>query len=65
MDFGQRERRNFAACDARQIFLFLLFGAEQKQRLRDADRLMRRHERGDVSIPAAKQHCRASIIRLG
>src|SRR4030095_17006896 len=26
---------------------------------------MRRHERGDVSIPTAKQHCRTSIIRLG
>ena len=26
---------------------------------------MCRHERGDVSIPTAKQHCRASIIRLG
>ena len=28
MDFRQRERRNFAACDARKIFLFLLFGAK-------------------------------------
>src|SRR5438094_5246933 len=26
---------------------------------------MRRNQRGDVSIPTAKQDCRASIIRLG
>src|SRR5215208_6574735 len=26
---------------------------------------MRRNERGDVSIPTAKQHCRVSIVRLG
>src|SRR5215475_1001890 len=26
---------------------------------------MCRHQRGDVSIPTAQQHCRASIIRLG
>src|SRR5215831_9013086 len=26
---------------------------------------MRRYERGDVSIPTAKQHCSASVIGLG
>src|SRR5437899_3709944 len=64
MDFSQRECGNFATRDTRQVFLFLLFCSKQEQRLRDTNRLMRRYERGYVSVPTAKQHCRASVIAL-
>src|SRR5206468_7553025 len=56
--------RDLAARDARQIFLFLLFRSEQKQRLRNTDRLMRRNKRSHVSIPAPKQNCGASVVGL-
>ena len=37
MDFSQRERGNLPAGNAWKIFLFLLFGSKQKQRLRDTN----------------------------
>ena len=64
MRFGQRERGNFSARNARQVFLLLLFRAKQEQRLRDADGLMRGDESGHVSVPAAEQDRGASVIIL-
>ena len=64
MDFSQRKRRNLAAGDARQIFLFLFFCTKQKQWLRDTDGLMRGNERGHVSIPTSKQNCGPPVIAL-
>ena len=63
-DSGERERGDFVARDARQIFLLLLFGAEEQQRLRHADRLVRGDERGQVRVPTAEQHRGAAIIDL-
>src|SRR5437763_11504966 len=60
----QCERRDFSARDAWKILLFLLFCAEQEQRLRDSDRLMRRNKRCNVSIPTPKQNCGPSVIGL-
>ena len=62
--FGERERGDFLARDARQIFFLLLLRAEKQQRLRNADRLMRGNQRGQVRIPTAEQHRGASIIDL-
>ncbi len=62
LDFSQRECRNLTARYAWQIFLFLFFGTKQKQRLRYTYRLMRRNKCSNVSIPAAQQHRRTSII---
>ena len=62
--FRERERRNFPARDARQVFLLLRLGAEQNQRLRHADGLMRRNQRRQIAAPTAEQHRRAAIIRL-
>ena len=42
------------ASDARQILRFLLLSAEKEQRLRDADRLMRGHECGQICIPTSE-----------
>src|SRR5262249_35332083 len=64
MCFSQCKRGDFSPSDAWQIFLFLFFGPEQQKRLRNADRLMRGNEGGDISIPAAKQTRGTSIIRL-
>ena len=61
--FRERERRDFTVRDARQEFSFLLFRAEQNQRLRHADGLVRGKKRGEIPI-AAEQHCRAAIVGL-
>ena len=62
--FRERERRDLVARDARQIFLLLLFRAEEQQRLRDADRLVRGDERGHVCVPTAEQHRGATVVDL-
>ena len=49
---------------SRQIFLLLLFRAEEQQRLRNADRLMRGNERGQVRVPTTEQHRSATVIHL-
>ena len=64
MRFGERERGDFLACDAREIFFLLLLRPEKQQRLRNADRLMRGHQRGQVRIPTSEQHRGAAIINL-
>jgi hypothetical protein len=54
---GEQERRDVCAGDQRQPALLLLLGAEQQQRLGDADRLVRREqgrERG-VHRPGQRQ----------
>ena len=62
--FGQRESRDFLARDPRQIFVLLLFGSEQEQRLRNTERLMRGNERSQVRVPASEQHRGATVIDL-
>ncbi len=64
MRFGEREGRDLVARDARQIFFLLLFRAEEQQRLRNADRLVRGNERGQVCVPTAEQHRGAAVIDL-
>ena len=64
MDLRKCERRNFAACDAREIFLFLLFGAEKQQGLRNTDRLVGRNERSQIFVPASEQHRGPAIVDL-
>ena len=52
VDFGERERRDRALRQAREEALLLLLGAEELQRLRHADRLVRREQRRRATRPA-------------
>ena len=65
MRFRERKGRDLVARHARQIFFLLRFRAEKQQRLRNADRLMRRDERGQVRVPTAQQHRGPAIVYLG
>ena len=47
---GEREGRDRTGRAARQVLLLLLGGAEELQRLRHADRLVRREQRADVAV---------------
>ena len=53
--FGQRECGNFLSRNPWQIFFLLLVSSKEQQRLRNADRLMGRDQRGQIFIPAPKQ----------
>jgi hypothetical protein len=59
---GERERGDRAFREARQIFLFLFFGAEELQRLGDADRLVRREPRDGVRAPCGDQAEGAVVV---
>ena len=61
---GEREGGDFAAGDARQETALLLLCAEEDERLRHADGLMRGEERGEVAAIAAEQHAGAAVIGL-
>ncbi len=52
---GQREGRDLARGAARQEALLLLLAAEELDRLRHADRLVGRQQRGQVAVAAADQ----------
>ena len=49
MRLGEREGGDRAFRAARQVLLLLLRGAEELERLRHADRLVRGQERADVA----------------
>ena len=61
---GQRERRQVRRADLRQPLALLLLRAEQQQRLRQPDRLMRRQQRREAGVPRPGQHQRAVVIDL-
>ena len=61
---GQRKGRDFPLGESRQVFLALLFGPEEQQRLRNPDRLMSTQERGHITAPTSQQHRRAAVSRL-
>jgi hypothetical protein len=48
--FGQRERRDRALGETREVFLLLRFVAEHFERLRNADGLMRGEQGGERAI---------------
>src|ERR1051326_9009749 len=62
---GERERGDRAFRESRQIFFLLLFGAEQFQRLRHADRLMRGEPRDGRSTPCCDEADRAVVVGRG
>ena len=62
--FREGEGGDFARRDARKEFAFLFLGAEQDQRLRHADGLMRGEQRREIAAIAAQQHGRATVIGL-
>ncbi len=62
--FGQGERGNLAFCKPGQVFALLFLSAKQDQRLRDADRLMRGDQRGEIAAITAEQHAGAAIVGL-
>ena len=62
---GEQERADLAAGAAGQVLLLLLVGAEQGQRLRDADRLVRGQQRGDGGGGRADDHQRAVVVQVG
>ena len=62
--FGQRERREVGLADLRQPLALLLLRAEQQQRLRQPDRLVRREQRRDAGVPHPGQHQRAVVVHL-
>ena len=61
---GERERGDGAASEARKILLLLLLGAEELQRLRKPDRLVRGKEHGDVAVLARDELHRLGILAL-
>ena len=62
---GEREGGDFAAGDAREEPALLLLGAEEDERLRDADGLMGGEEGGEVAAIAAEEHSGAAVVGLG
>jgi hypothetical protein len=61
---GEQERRDVGARHQRQPALLLLLGAEQQQRLGDADRLMGGEQRRERGVHRAGQRQRAVVVDL-
>ena len=61
---GQQERRDVVLASRAGATALLLLGAEQHQRLGDADRLVRREQRGERRVPHAGQRERAVVVDL-
>ena len=61
---SQREGRDLATGHPGQETAFLFLGAEDDQRLRDADGLMSGDERGEIAAETAENHRRAAIRGL-
>jgi hypothetical protein len=61
---GQQERGDVGARDLRQPLALLGLGAEQQQRLGDADRLVRRQQRAERRVPGAHERQRPVVVHL-
>ena len=59
---GEQERGDLAGGQPRQEPLLLLVGAEQLQRLRHADRLVRRQQRADRRVRRADERQRLAVV---
>jgi hypothetical protein len=64
VDLGERERGDRALGEPREVALLLLGRAEQLQRLRQSDGLVRRQQRGERAVLARHHRDRARVARV-
>ena len=62
---GQQERGDLTGGQPGQELLLLLVGAEELQRLRYADRLVRRQQRAERRVDRADQRQRLAVVQVG
>src|SRR2546430_12549641 len=61
---SQGKGRNLVSRDTRKILFLLLVRAKKKQRLRNANGLVRGNERGQIFVPTSEQHGSTLVIDL-